>query len=181
MIPPALQGIDLLFLAEQDPDRTGLAWMGFIPPEAVLGAAERLLAEGYHLEDVSGLDATEGLLAVYTFDHMQRQGRISLRAILPHERPEIPSIGHIYQGALWHEREAHDFYGILFTGHPGLIPLLLPADMQLRPLLKEESGRTGLRILLGGERLGRVVHKAQGFDLLDGPGAVETGKERAHA
>lgn len=173
MIPAVLQGIDLLFLAEQDPALTGLAWMGFIQAEALIHAAEKLLAEGYHLEDVSGLDAREGFVAAYSFDHMQNQGRISLKIIIPHGKPETPSISHVFQGALWHEREVHDFYGIRFTGHPNLIPLLLPADMNLRPLLKEETGRSSLRLLFGGGRLGRVVHKNPGFNLLDEPGEKE--------
>ena len=31
----------------------------------------------------------------------------------------------VWNGALWHEREAHEMFGIVFQGHPDLRPLLL--------------------------------------------------------
>lgn len=41
---------------------------------------------------------------------------------------KIPSITPIIPGANWHEREAHDFFGILFEEHPSLERLILPYD-----------------------------------------------------
>lgn len=181
MTPDVLLGLPFHLLAKQDPALTGLAWMGVLGPEQIIPAAEKFYAEGYHLEDVSGLDAAEGFVVAYTFDHMEKQGRISLRVILPHAAPEAPSISGIFPGALWHEREAHDFYGIRFSGHPGLTPLLLPADMKLRPLLKEEGKRSGVRALFGGERLGHIVSKAAGYDLFDEPQPESTPKEQGGA
>ena len=43
-----------------------------------------------------------------------------------------PSIG----GAAWHEREAHDMFGIDFIGNDNLKPLYLPDDFLGNPLLK---------------------------------------------
>jgi len=52
----------------------------------------------------------------------------------------VPSIAEIYQGAAWHEREAYDFFGIRFSGHPNLKPLILTReDKNLNPLLHRQE------------------------------------------
>ena len=163
---PALQGLDLLCLIQENPARTGTAWSAFLTGAEIIDAAQRLLAARYHLEDISALDAQEGFLIVYSFEHMERPGRISLRILAPHEAPAVPSIAHVYQGAEWHEREAADFYGITFEGHPNPIRLLLPGDMHEYPLRKQPAARAPLRILLGGLN-GEVAHKKPEFTLLD--------------
>ncbi len=50
--------------------------------------------------------------------------------------PVCPSISDIYLGALWHEREMLDMFGIVFEGHPKLVNLYLPEDFEGHPLLK---------------------------------------------
>jgi len=52
----------------------------------------------------------------------------------------VPTISDVYTGANWHEREVRDFYGVVFSGHPNLEPLILAEeDVDLKPLLKEEK------------------------------------------
>ena len=46
------------------------------------------------------------------------------------------SITGVFKGALWHEREMHDMFGIGFEGHPHLVNLYLPEDFEGHPLLK---------------------------------------------
>jgi NADH-quinone oxidoreductase subunit C len=80
-----------------------------------------------------------GLEVVYQFARYDRQYRMKVRTSVP-KSLEIPSISDIYQGADWHERETRDFYGIIFSGHPNLKPLLLSEeDVDFHPLLKEET------------------------------------------
>ena len=44
---------------------------------------------------------------------------------------------HVYRGANWHERETFEMFGITFTDHPNLIPLLLPDGFDGHPLRKD--------------------------------------------
>jgi NADH-quinone oxidoreductase subunit C len=48
----------------------------------------------------------------------------------------VPSIAGVYGGAIWHERECHEMYGIDFKGHPRLVGLYLPEDFEGHPGLK---------------------------------------------
>ncbi|MFF3452856.1 NADH-quinone oxidoreductase subunit C [Streptomyces sp. NPDC002730] len=63
--------------------------------------------------------------------------RLLVRTTVPHEAPELPSAVEIYAGAAWHERETHEMFGISFTDHPHLVPLLLPDGFEGHPLRKD--------------------------------------------
>jgi NADH-quinone oxidoreductase subunit C len=56
---------------------------------------------------------------------------------VPEEQPRVPSVVGVWPTANWHEREAYDFYGITFTGHPDLTRILLPEDWVGWPLRKD--------------------------------------------
>ena len=110
-----------------------------LPPEKIQEAAEILTREGFFIESIAGVDWIDEkqLEAVYDFNHFDELCRVVIRTRTDRDNPEIPTISHIYQGANWHERETHDFFGIKFTGHPNLEPLLLPEDADFHPLLKD--------------------------------------------
>ncbi|NOZ13008.1 MAG: NADH-quinone oxidoreductase subunit C [Acidobacteria bacterium] len=55
----------------------------------------------------------------------------------------IPSVMQIWTTADFHEREAFDLMGIVFTGREGLKRILLPEDWAGHPLRKELSKREG--------------------------------------
>ena len=55
---------------------------------------------------------------------------------LPRQDPTIPSLIEVYAGANWHEREAHEMFGIVFEGHPNLTHLYLPDSFVGHPLRK---------------------------------------------
>ncbi len=48
-----------------------------------------------------------------------------------------PSVIDVFAGADWHEREAHEMFGIVFDGHPNLAPIYLPAEFEGNPLRKD--------------------------------------------
>jgi NADH-quinone oxidoreductase subunit C len=110
-----------------------------VPPAQVAEAARILDAAAYMIEAITGVDwlAAQQMEVVYDFTHLASGERVTLRARVPRTQPELPTLSAIYPGANWHERETHDFFGIVFTGHPGLTPLLLPEDARFHPLRKD--------------------------------------------
>ena len=110
-----------------------------LDPDKVVAAVEILNRENFFIESITGVDWIDDqqLEAVYDFNHFDELCRVVIRTRTDRNNPAIPTISHIYQGANWHERETHDFFGIKFTGHPNLEPLLLPEDADFHPLLKD--------------------------------------------
>jgi NADH-quinone oxidoreductase subunit C len=53
------------------------------------------------------------------------------------QRASLASATGVYRGAAWHERETFEMFGIEFTGHQGLKPLLLPDGFEGHPLRKD--------------------------------------------
>jgi NADH-quinone oxidoreductase subunit C len=79
----------------------------------------------------------DDLEVVYDFNRYDELCRVVVRTRTPRDNPQVPTIADVYPAAHWHERETHDFFGVVFTGHPYLVPLLLPEDADFHPLLKD--------------------------------------------
>ena len=110
-----------------------------VTPEQVVSAAEQLDKEGFALDTITGVDwmAQGQMEVVYDYFHPAKSLRVVVRARIPRDKPEIPTISNVFPGANWHERETHDFFGIRFLGHPDLSPFLLPEDATYHPLRKD--------------------------------------------
>ncbi|MEK2471845.1 NADH-quinone oxidoreductase subunit C [Streptomyces noursei] len=63
--------------------------------------------------------------------------RLIVRTTVPHDTPVLPTAVGVFAGAGWHERETHEMFGVDFTGHPHLVPLLLPDTFEGHPLRKD--------------------------------------------
>ena len=74
---------------------------------------------------------------VYSLLSLSQNVRFTLKVQVPEEQPRLPSVVGVWPTANWHEREAYDFYGIEFTGHPDLTRILLPEDWVGWPLRKD--------------------------------------------
>jgi NADH:ubiquinone oxidoreductase subunit C len=110
-----------------------------ISPDQVVRAAEELDHEGFALDTITGVDwiAESQMEVVYDYFHPAKTLRAVVRTRIARDNPELPTIGSVFPGANWHEREAHDFFGIRFAGHPNLTPFLLPEDATYHPLRKD--------------------------------------------
>ncbi|MDR3205135.1 MAG: NADH-quinone oxidoreductase subunit C [Deltaproteobacteria bacterium] len=117
--------------------KEGLTVSAVIDASQLKTLAKDLYRQGYSLLDLSTLEVKEGFLLTYHFDKFEKPGRIALRVLLEGPGPIAPSLYEIFQGAEWHERESHDFFGVKFAGNPNLIPLLLPDDFQAPPPLRK--------------------------------------------
>jgi NADH-quinone oxidoreductase subunit C len=77
----------------------------------------------------------------YELLNRDRAERLRVKAMLEDpgegELPEIDSCGEIFPTAGFQEREAYDFFGIAFRGHPDLTRILLPEDYVGWPLRRD--------------------------------------------
>jgi NADH-quinone oxidoreductase subunit C len=89
--------------------------------------------------DVCGADypeRDERFDVVYHLLSPARNVRIRLKVRTDADTP-VPSITPVFPGADWYEREAYDFFGILFTGHPDLRRILTDYGFDGHPLRKD--------------------------------------------
>ena len=101
-----------------------LRWLRDTP-----GQEYRFLAS---LHGVDYLPAAPRFGVHYELLNMPRVERVRVRAALedpgPDELPELDSCVELFPTAEFQEREAYDFFGIVFRGHPDLRRILMPED-----------------------------------------------------
>jgi NADH:ubiquinone oxidoreductase subunit C len=97
----------------------------------VLAAAKQDATLGFDfLRDLCGVDyEADGLEVVYHLYSYKHGHNVTVKARVPTADPKIDSACDLWRAADWHEREARDMFGIVFEGHPNLVPILLPDDM----------------------------------------------------
>ena len=123
-------------VAEVDYKRRGYHVEVLLDNDKVRDFARVMRRNDYYLVFVGGVHIAEGLEVTYQFASFCAPCRVMGRAPVDGDGA-IPTICDIFDGANWHERETKDMYGIVFTGHPYLQPLLLAEeDADMKPLLK---------------------------------------------
>lgn len=68
---------------------------------------------------------------------LKNDGFLVLKVSVPRDKPDVPSVMHLWAGADWHERETYDLMGVMFTGRGRLTRILLPEDWPGHPLRKD--------------------------------------------
>jgi len=77
------------------------------------------------------------LEVVYHLFSYRQLHTFALKVQVPRENPAVPTVESVWGVANWHEREAWDLFGIVFTGHSDMRRILLPDDWQGHPLRKD--------------------------------------------
>ena len=62
--------------------------------------------------------------------------RLRVKVRVPADTP-VPTVSGVWTAANWAEREAYDFYGIQFEGHPDLRRILMPEDWEGHPMRRD--------------------------------------------
>ena len=94
------------------------------------------------LADITAVDnltlgGFERFAVVYHLLSHETAERVTIKAYVPEDQPELPSAESLWKTANWQEREIYDLFGILFTGHPNMIRIMNPDDYQGHPLRKD--------------------------------------------
>jgi NADH-quinone oxidoreductase subunit C len=108
-----------------------------IDPRSVRPVLTHLQGKGYtFLASLHGVDyyPEEPRLGVlYELLDMQRVDRISVKARLATDSPQLDSVVELFPGAEYPEREVFDMFGVRFDGHPDLRRILMPEDYEGYP------------------------------------------------
>lgn len=95
------------------------------------------------------------LAVVYHLHNLVDNVRIRFKSFLPIGQPDIRTATVLFQSANWQEREAYDFYGVNFVGHPNLIRIQNVEEMDYFPQRKEYPLEDQTRIDKDDEMFGR--------------------------
>ncbi len=82
-------------------------------------------------------DAAEGFAVVVHAWSNVHHHHVVLRTRVPRDDAHLPTLTGVWRGANWHERETFEMFGVVFDGHPNLVPLLLPDGFEGNPLRKD--------------------------------------------
>lgn len=95
------------------------------------------------------------LSVVYHLHNLVANCRIRFKVFTPIAQPDVFSATKIFEAANWLEREAYDFYGVNFVGHPNLIRIQNVEEMDYFPLRKEYPLEDQTRLDKDDEMFGR--------------------------
>lgn len=105
-----------------------------IEPAKNISVLQWLKDRGYNaLASLHGVDYyphEPRLGVIYELLDMHEVDRISVKARVSVESPDIASVVPLWTGANADEREVYDMFGVIFTGHPDLRRILMPEDYE---------------------------------------------------
>lgn len=91
-----------------------------------------------YLNHVTGVDYYDYLEVVYLLTSLKYNHQLVLKVrCYDREKPVLPSVAGLWQGADFQEREIFDLLGIGFEGHPNLRRIVLWDGFQGHPLRKD--------------------------------------------
>lgn len=93
----------------------------------------------HFLTDLTAMQTADEkqLGVVYHLHNMPKNIRVRLKTFVDINKPDVPTVTDLWDGANWMERESFDFFGVRFKGHPNLVRILNVDEMDIFPLRKE--------------------------------------------
>jgi len=93
----------------------------------------------FMLADEAGVDYGVGahFEVVYHLFSWKHPAWLRVRARVDRSDPRIPTITHLWEGAMFHERELYDMFGIVFEGNRDLRRIYMSPDYKSFPLRKD--------------------------------------------
>ncbi len=101
-------------------------------------------------------DSEQPFGMMYQLHSLVHNVRIRFKAFTTANDLQYDSLIPIFSAANWMEREAFDFYGIKFKGHPNLKRILNVEDMDYHPMRKEYPVEDGTRTDKNDSLFGRI-------------------------
>ena len=86
---------------------------------------------------VTAVDWRTHLSMVYHLTSTIHRHTLVVKIKLEPANPEVQTVSDIWRTAEFHEREAFDLFGVVFTGHPDLRRLFMTDDWKGWPLRKD--------------------------------------------
>lgn len=98
----------------------------------------------------------EELCVVYLLHNLKENIRIRMKLYVPEAQPDVFSATALFSGANWLEREAYDFFGVNFIGHPNLTRIMNVDEMDYFPMRKQYPMEDPTRVDKDDEMFGRT-------------------------
>ena len=95
------------------------------------------------------------LAVVYHLHNLVDNVRIRFKVFTDINQPDVNTLTGLFSAANWQEREAYDFYGVNFFGHPNLKRIMNVEEMDYFPMRKEFPLEDQSRIDKDDEMFGR--------------------------
>lgn len=95
------------------------------------------------------------LAVVYHLHNLVDNIRIRLKVFTDIAHPDVNTATVLFSSANWQEREAYDFFGVNFVGHPNLKRIMNVEEMDYFPMRKEFPLEDQTRIDKDDEMFGR--------------------------
>ncbi len=133
------------------PKELNLKILQFLYDDAELGFQFLTDLSAVHYPDHKGAE----LMVFYLVHNLQANVKMRIKVTTAIETPDVFTATNIFPAANWLEREAFDFFGLHFVGHPNLKRIMNVDEMDYFPLRKEFPLEDQSRIDKDDEMFGR--------------------------
>jgi len=110
-----------------------------LPSSGIMKALQSVRDATERISDITTYDNGKGRLEL-TYRFCIEGVVLNVKTAVSSKDPKLPTCTSLFPGALLVEREQHEMFGVVFTGHPGLKGLLFAGNTPETPLRKRAKG-----------------------------------------